>query len=73
MKHPVFISGKSLTCSLGDKLDEILARVREKRVQVDWIPLSLTDPAVRRPYYRIRQQDPAVRDNLETFFLPDPF
>lgn len=68
MKHPVFISGKSLTCSLGDKLDEILARVREKRVEVDWIPLSLTDPAVRRPYYRIRQPDPAVRDHLEAFF-----
>lgn len=68
MKHPVFISGKSLTCALGDKLDEILARVREKRVEVDWIPLSLTDPAVRRPYYRIRLPDPAVRDHLETFF-----
>lgn len=68
LNPPVFIAGKSLTCSLGDNLDEILARVREKRVEVDWIPLSLTDPAATRPYYRIRPHDPNVREDLEAFF-----
>jgi 3-oxoacyl-(acyl-carrier-protein) synthase len=68
VKHPVFITGKALICSLGENLEEILACVQQKRARVDRVPLSLVDPAMTRPYYRIGMQDPAARNNLEDFF-----
>jgi len=68
VKHPVYITGKALTCSLGENLDEIIDQVQQKLARVDRIPLSLVDPALTRPYYCINRQDPAARDNLEDFF-----
>ena len=68
MKHPVLITGKALTCSLGDNLETILASVKQKQARVDQVLLSLVDPAVARPYFRIDPQHPVIRDNVETFF-----
>jgi 3-oxoacyl-(acyl-carrier-protein) synthase len=68
VKHPVFITGKALTCSLGDNLEAILACVKQKQARVDQVLLSLVDPAVARPYFRIDPQNPVIRDNVEAFF-----
>ena len=68
MKHPVFIIGKSLTCSLGNDLDMIMACVQKKQAPMDLLPLSLVDPAMSRPYYRIRLPGQNVHSNVETYF-----
>ena len=67
MKYPVYIRGKSLVCSLGEDLEEILTRVRQKDVQVDFIPLTLARMDDTRPYYRIHRNHPP-QQTLETYF-----
>jgi 3-oxoacyl-[acyl-carrier-protein] synthase I len=68
VKNPVFITGKSLTCSLGEDLDMMMACLQQKQAPMDLIPLSLADPATSRPYYRIHPHDQTVRNNVETYF-----
>ena len=67
MKYPVYIRGKSLVCSLGEDLEDILTQVRQKDVHVDFIPLTLARMDDTRPYYRIHRNHPP-QQNLETYF-----
>lgn len=67
MKYPVYIRGKSLVCSLGEDLEDILTQVRQKEVHVDFIPLTLARMDDARPYYRIHRNRPP-QQNLETYF-----
>ena len=66
MKHPVHIRGKSLICSLGEDLEDILSEVRQKNVRVDFIPLTLAGINDARPYYRIHRNPQP--QNLEAYF-----
>ena len=68
MKHPVFITGKSLICALGENLDIILDRVQQKKPVVDRVPLSPINPVETRPYYRIQRQHRGAPSHLEAFF-----
>jgi 3-oxoacyl-(acyl-carrier-protein) synthase len=55
MKHSAHITGKSLICSLGEDLDDILKQVRQKKAIADFIPLELARMNEARPYYRIHR------------------
>jgi len=68
VKHPVFVTGKSLACALGDNLNAILDRVRQKKIHVDRISLSPITPEETRPYYRIQRQPQGDPIDLEALF-----
>jgi 3-oxoacyl-(acyl-carrier-protein) synthase len=57
----VFITGKALTCSLGDDLDRIIDAVRQKRIRLSHIPFDLVGLSYTKPYYLIRGHE---KDNL---------
>lgn len=53
MKEKVYITGKAISCSLGEDLEEVIASVRGKKVRVDDLPLTLANLPYTRPYYLI--------------------
>jgi len=61
MKRRVFITGKAMTCSLGDSLEEIVDAVRHKRIRLDRIPFTLASLPYSKPYYLIQRN---VADKL---------
>jgi 3-oxoacyl-[acyl-carrier-protein] synthase-1 len=61
LKRRAFITGKALTCSLGDSLEEIVDAVRHKRIRLDRIPFTLASLPYSKPYYLIQRN---ATDNL---------
>ena len=57
MKRRAFITGKSMICSLGDSLDEIIDAVRHKRLKVVRIPFDLVRLPYTKPYYLIQRNE----------------
>ncbi len=65
--HTAHITGKSLICSLGKDLEDIIEQVRQKKAVTDFIPLDLARIGDARPYYRIHSHAPHPQ-NLQTRF-----
>lgn len=66
-KH--FITGKALTCSLGDSLEGIVAAVRERRLKVEQLPFTLAGLPYTRPYYLIgRTEQDHLENRSEAYF-----
>jgi 3-oxoacyl-(acyl-carrier-protein) synthase len=57
MARTPFITGKSMTCSLGDSMAEIIDAVRRKRIKVEHIPFTLADLPYTKPYYLIMRNE----------------
>jgi 3-oxoacyl-(acyl-carrier-protein) synthase len=62
LKRRAFITGKAMTCSLGDSLEEIVGAVRHKRIRLDRIPFTLASLPYSKPYYLIQRN---VGDKLD--------
>ncbi len=69
MGQKPFVTGKALTCSLGDSLGGIVEAVRHRRLQVEQLPFTLAGLPYTRPYYLIRRTDQDQLDNRpEAYF-----
>ena len=62
MRQKPFVTGKALTCSLGDSLGGIVEAVRQGRVKAEQLPFALAGLPYTRPYYLIRRNE---KDRLE--------
>jgi len=58
-----FISGKAITCALGDTVDGIVDAVRNKRIRLAYIPFTLASLPYTKPYYLIRCDEGDTPDN----------
>lgn len=63
MSGRAFITGKALVCSLGDSLEEIVGAVRQKRIRLARLPLTLAGLPYARPYYLIMRNEADKLDN----------
>ena len=61
MKRRAFVTGKAMTCSLGDSLEGIVDAVRHKRIKLEQIPFDMAGLPYTRPYYLINRNE---RDKL---------
>ncbi|MCG6534626.1 MAG: hypothetical protein L7F78_08055, partial [Syntrophales bacterium LBB04] len=62
MPQSAFITGKAMTCSLGDSLEAIVDAVRHKRIRLEHIPFAMARLPYSRPYYLINGSE---SDKLE--------
>ncbi|MDA8126696.1 MAG: beta-ketoacyl synthase N-terminal-like domain-containing protein [Deltaproteobacteria bacterium] len=70
MKTKSFVTGKALTCSLGDSLTGIVAAVREPRLKVEQLPFTLAALPYTRPYYLIaRNEEDRLENRSEAYFF----
>jgi 3-oxoacyl-(acyl-carrier-protein) synthase len=63
VKRRAFITGKAMTCALGDTLDGILDAVRNKRIKLAYIPFTLASLPYTKPYYLIKRDEGDALDN----------
>ncbi|MBN1496674.1 MAG: hypothetical protein JXA07_07890 [Spirochaetes bacterium] len=63
----IFIRGRAVTCSLGDDIDGIIARVRAKESAPVELPIRIATVSYTRPYFRIPGGDDRDAD-LEGYF-----
>ncbi len=66
--HDVFIRGRAVTCSLGDEIDDIIARVRRGECTTVALPIRIAALDYTRPYYRIPGGDGKRSADLEGYF-----
>lgn len=71
MKRKVFITGKAMTCSLGDDLDKIVDAVRHKRISLSHIPFDLAGLSHTKPYYLINRHKRDNPDNRPASYFYD--
>ena len=57
MEEKAFVTGKALICSLGETPAEIVAAVREKRINLTHLPFTLAGLPYTRPYYLIMRNE----------------
>jgi 3-oxoacyl-(acyl-carrier-protein) synthase len=62
MGRKPFVTGKAMTCSLGDALGGIVEAVRHRRLKLEQLPFTLAGLPYTRPYYLIRRNE---KDQLE--------
>ncbi|MCE5264566.1 MAG: hypothetical protein LLG97_13660 [Deltaproteobacteria bacterium] len=64
-----FVTGKALTCSLGDSLEGIVGAVRGQRLRVEQLPFTLAGLPYARPYYLIcRGEQDRLESRSEAYF-----
>lgn len=63
MKRRAFVTGKAMTCSLGDSLEGIVDAVRHKRIKLEHIPFNIARLPYTRPYYLINRNEGDKLDN----------
>ncbi len=68
MKEKVYIRGKAVRCALGDEIGPIVSAMRDHKVHMEEVPLSLIKLDYGRPYYRIPVYEGEAPINSETFF-----
>ena len=68
MDKKVFIRGKSLICSLGEEIDDIISAVEKQQITVDQVLLTLTGMNYTRPYYRIHRKNSEIIVEQEKYF-----
>jgi 3-oxoacyl-(acyl-carrier-protein) synthase len=69
MRIRPFVTGKALTCSLGDSLDGIVDAVRGRRLRVEQLPFTLAGLPYTRPYYLIgRNEQDRLENRSEAYF-----
>ena len=71
MKRRAFITGKAMTCSLGDSLEEIIDAVRHKKVRIARIPFDLVGLPYTKPYYLIQRNEMDKLDNRSERYFYD--
>jgi len=65
----IHIRGRALSCSLGDDIDQIIARVKNREVVTVETPIRVAGLDYTRPYYRLPAQYPQSLTDLERFFF----
>jgi 3-oxoacyl-[acyl-carrier-protein] synthase I len=65
----VYIRGTGISCSLGDTVDEIAARIRKKEFSTVDLPIKIASLDYTRPYYRIPGADKQQLADLEAYFF----
>ena len=69
MGRKPFVTGKALTCSLGDSLEGIVEAVRDQRLKVEQLPFTLAGLPYTRPYYLIgRNDEDRLENRSEAYF-----
>jgi 3-oxoacyl-(acyl-carrier-protein) synthase len=69
MGNKPFVTGKALTCSLGDSLEGIVEAVRGQRLRVEQLPFTLAGLPYTRPYYLIcRDEKDRLENRSEAYF-----
>jgi len=63
LKRRAFVTGKAMTCSLGDSLEGIVDAVRHKRIKLEHIPFNIARLPYTRPYYLINRNEGDKLDN----------
>lgn len=64
----VFIRGKAVDCALGDSVDAATSAMLNGRIRTESIPLSITEPDERRPYYLMSHTDIEADHDVEARF-----
>jgi 3-oxoacyl-(acyl-carrier-protein) synthase len=64
----VFIRGRSIICSLGDDIDTIITRVRNKECKTVNLPIHIASLNYTRPYYRIPGEEKETLFDLDRHF-----
>lgn len=64
----VYIRGKAITCSLGEDIDDIIARIRNRECTTTPLPITVASLNYTRPYYRIPGGDDERAADLEKYF-----
>lgn len=64
----VYIRGQSLICSLGDDIDSIITRVRNKECETVNLPIRIGPLDYTRPYYRIPGEEKETLSDLDRHF-----
>jgi 3-oxoacyl-(acyl-carrier-protein) synthase len=64
----VYIRGKAISCSLGDEIEEVIDRVKNRECHTVALPINLATLKYARPYYRIPGGDEERRTDLEGYF-----
>jgi len=69
MGRKPFVTGKAITCSLGDSLEGIVDAVRHQRLNLAQLPFSLAGLPYTRPYYLIgRNEKDRLENRSEAYF-----
>ena len=69
MKRKSFITGKAITCALGDTVDGVVDAVRNKRIRLAYIPFTLASLPYAKPYYLIqRNEGDTLENRSEEYF-----
>jgi 3-oxoacyl-(acyl-carrier-protein) synthase len=69
MEQKPFVTGKAITCSLGDSLGGIVEAVRDRRVKAEPLPFTLAGLPYTRPYYLIsRNEKDRLENRSEAYF-----
>jgi 3-oxoacyl-[acyl-carrier-protein] synthase-1 len=68
VKDKVLIRGKAAHCALGDDIGAIVTAMREQRVSLSDMPLTLINMDYSRPYFRLAANDASVSTDMETRF-----
>lgn len=63
-----FIRGSAVTCSLGEEIDDIIARVKNKECRTTDLPITIAKLSYTRPYYQIPGGDIERASDLESYF-----
>lgn len=64
----VYIRGRAITCSLGDDIESIITRVRNKECETVNLPIQIASLNYTRPYYRIPGEDKKTLSELHNYF-----
>jgi 3-oxoacyl-[acyl-carrier-protein] synthase-1 len=64
----VFIRGRAIICSLGEDIDEIMGRVRNKDCKPVELPIRIASLNYTRPYYRIPGGEKGKLADLDAYF-----
>jgi 3-oxoacyl-[acyl-carrier-protein] synthase I len=63
-----YIRGNAITCSLGEEIDDIITRVRNRECRTTDLPISIAQLSYTRPYYQIPGGNNERESDLEGYF-----
>ncbi|RJQ68932.1 MAG: hypothetical protein C4519_22220 [Desulfobacteraceae bacterium] len=68
MQNRVFLRGKAVHCALGERIDDIVTCMRERRVHMSDMSLALINVDYSRPYFRLPETNGNPTPDNETRF-----
>ena len=65
----VYFRGNALTCSLGEDIDQIISKIKDRDITVEQLPVSLVGMPYTKPHYRLQKSNDLKTDaSTEEYF-----